>query len=104
MPEANIPPKPVHTQGRPFPWFCANCRRKEVRLATIPYEFQRILDGKLITVVIPALDVPKCDNCGELDFTYETEEQINRAFEAQIAVQQNGEHNGSSIPANVGPK
>jgi hypothetical protein len=81
---------PAHTQGRPFPWFCPNCRRQEVRRATIPYECQRCDDGQPITVFLSALDVPKCGNCGELIFTYETEEQINRAYRAQIDAIRNG--------------
>jgi hypothetical protein len=102
MPEPISQPRTVYTQGRPFPWFCGNCRRKEVRLATIPYECERYWDGKPITVIIPALHVPKCSHCGELDFTYDSEEQIKRAFREQIASQQNGQETGngsSSLPA-----
>lgn len=83
MPEPSTPSMPVNTQGRPFPWFCPNCRRKEVRRVTIPYQCQRLHDGKPIAVVLSDLDVPQCGNCGELVFTYDTEEQINRAFRAQ---------------------
>src|SRR5260370_11586020 len=81
---------PVHTQGRPFPWFCPNCRKKEVRRVTIPYQCQRLHNGQPITVMVPALDVPQCANCGELVFTYDTEEQINRAYRAQTDALRNG--------------
>src|SRR5436190_23246508 len=81
---------PVHKQGRPFPWFCPKCRRKEVHRVTIPYECQRLYNGQPITVVIAALTVPQCANCGELVFTYETEEQINRAYQAQAGDLGNG--------------
>jgi hypothetical protein len=81
----------VHTHGRPFPWFCPNCRKKEVRRATIPYQCQRFFRGQPIAVVLSALEVPKCGNCGEVNFTYETEEQINRAYEAQTAAFRNGQ-------------
>jgi predicted RNA-binding Zn-ribbon protein involved in translation (DUF1610 family) len=79
----------VHVQGRPFPWFCPNCRRQEVRRVTIPYECQRFDNGQPITVVLSALEVPRCEKCGELVFTYETEEQINKAFRAQIDAPRN---------------
>ena len=81
---------PVSTQGRPFPWFCPNCRRQEVRRVLIPYHCQRFNDGQPITVVLPALEVPRCGNCGELVFTYDTEEQINRAYRAQTDALRNG--------------
>src|SRR5439155_11202049 len=85
---------------RPFPWFCPRCRRKEVRRTTIPYECQRLYDGQPITVVVPELAVPKCGNCGELDFVYVAEEQINRAYQAQIeALARGNEVNGTSSQA-----
>jgi len=69
--------------ARPFPWFCPNCRRKEVRRAIIPYECQLPYKGHLVTVVLANLAVPKCGHCGELVFDYEADEQINQAFRAQ---------------------
>src|SRR6202048_2472406 len=90
MPEPIIQTVPVHTQGRPFPWFCPNCRCKEVCPVTIPYECQRFHNGQPITVVLSALVVPKCGHCGELVFTYDTEEQINLAYQAQTDALGNG--------------
>jgi hypothetical protein len=90
MSESSTDLAPVHTQDRPFPWFCPNCRRQEVRRVTIHYECQRLDNGRPITVVLPALDVPRCGNCGELVFTYDTEEQINRAHLAQTDALRNG--------------
>jgi hypothetical protein len=81
---------PVHTQGRPFPWFCPNCRLLEVRRVTIPYQCQRFDNGQPITVVLSALEVPRCENCGELVFTYDTEDQINRVYRAQTDARRNG--------------
>jgi hypothetical protein len=71
--------------GRPFPWFCPKCRKKEVRLATIPYHAERLCDGHIIAVDIPQLEVPKCANCGELVFNYTADEQILRAVQAQAS-------------------
>src|SRR5687768_4711498 len=69
--------------ARPFPWFCAKCRRKEVRRVTIPYQCQLLHKGRPVTVVLPKLAVPECGNCGELVFDYEADDQINEAFESQ---------------------
>src|SRR5262249_48769368 len=74
---------PLTDPARPFPWFCPRCRRKEVRRTTIPYQCERAKAGRPVTVVLTDLAVPRCDNCGELVFDYEAEEQINRALEAQ---------------------
>ena len=72
--------------GRPFPWICPSCRKKEVRLATISYQTERLHDGRLIAVAIPDLTVPKCANCGELVFNYAADEQILAAAKAQAAL------------------
>ena len=84
-PQANGSRKP---SGRPFPWHCPKCRKKEVRLATISYQTERLHEGRLIAVDIPHLDVPKCANCGELVFNYAADEQIRAAVTAQATVAQ----------------
>jgi hypothetical protein len=50
----------------------------------VPYQCQRFYQGQPITVVVAELAVPRCAHCGELDFDYEAEEQINRAYQEQI--------------------
>ena len=102
MPEATVPFVPVHTQGRPFPWFCPNCRHQAVRRATVPYQCVRIDNGQSITVLLPVLQVPKCDNCGELVFTYDTEEQINEAFRARTMGLVNGQLTARHVPELTG--
>ena len=81
-PQANGIHQPA---GRPFLWFCPRCRKKEVRLATIPYHTERLHDGQLIAVDIPNLHVPQCANCGELVFNYAADEQILDAVKTQAA-------------------
>jgi hypothetical protein len=76
--------KPATPPGRPFPWFCPRCRRKEVRPATIPYRCVRSRQGREYTVDIPALVVPQCGNCKEMVFNYNTEEQIANALQTLV--------------------
>jgi predicted nucleic-acid-binding Zn-ribbon protein len=83
MPEYNAENGAQQSGGRPFPWHCPRCRKKEVRPATIPYCAERLSDGKVITVNVPDLIVPKCDHCGELVFNYTAEEQILKTLEGQ---------------------
>jgi hypothetical protein len=83
--------------SRPFPWYCPNCRRKEVRRVTIRYRCQMEHNGQPVTVVVSELAVPRCANCDELVFDYEADNQINRAFEQQIRALGNGA-NGDAPP------
>jgi hypothetical protein len=84
MPEPVHPPAHQRPGGKPFPWRCPRCGQKEVRAAIIPYRCQRQHDGQLLTVEIPNLSVPRCDNCGELVFDYAADEQIAEAFHARL--------------------
>jgi len=49
----------------------------------IPYQCQLLHKSQPVTVVLPNLAVPRCNNCGELVFDYEADDQIHRAFEEQ---------------------
>jgi hypothetical protein len=84
MPESQTNGAP-HPPGRPFPWVCPRCRKKEVRPAKIPYHAERLHEGCLVAVEIPDLDVPKCANCGELVFNYTADEQILAAVKTRAA-------------------
>jgi hypothetical protein len=70
---------------RPFPWVCPTCLRKEVRLAVIPYRAEGRRDGELVSVDIPALEIPQCGNCGELLFTDHADRQVRRALYGERA-------------------
>jgi hypothetical protein len=81
MPELQTT-RPSPSRGRPFPWFCPRCRRKEVRPAKVPYHGVRTCEGRDYTVDVPELIVPQCGNCKELVFNYTAEEQIEQALQA----------------------
>lgn len=78
MPEPITSLERAKRASRPFPWVCPKCRKKEVRRETIPYQCERLRDGKPVTVALE-LSVPRCGHCQELVFDYEAGEQINRA-------------------------
>lgn len=84
--------------GRPFPWHCPRCRKLEVRPVTMPYRAERLRDGHLVAVDIPALVVPRCAACGELVFDYAADEQICKTVEAQARAAD--PPNGPSHPGN----
>lgn len=84
--------------GRPFPWCCPRCRRREVWRTTLPYECQRLLEGQTVTVSLQAFAVPQCRNCGELVFDYVAEEQINQACLARTHLSKREDAGANGIP------
>ncbi len=69
---------------RPFPWRCPACLKREVAPAVIAYTADIKHDGTLHAVEIPALEVPRCQACGELVFSTDVDEQINTALRAKL--------------------
>jgi putative zinc finger/helix-turn-helix YgiT family protein len=85
MPESEkTPTKP--SRGRPFPWRCPQCGKKEVRPTTMQYTTDIKHDGRLHTVELAALRVPRCESCGELDFDNDADEQIYQALREQLGL------------------
>jgi putative zinc finger/helix-turn-helix YgiT family protein len=73
-------------QGKPFPWRCPECGKKEVRPATVQHTSQIKHDGRLYTVEVPKLCVPQCGACGELVFDNDADEQIAQALREQLGL------------------
>jgi hypothetical protein len=69
---------------KPFPWRCPKCRQLTVTRVSMPYSCQRTHDGRVVTVEVPNLTVPRCSNCGEVVFDYPADEQIGTAFRTQF--------------------
>jgi hypothetical protein len=55
-------------KGRPFPWRCPGCGKKQVRPASVSHTSEIKHDGRLYVVEVPELRVPRCEACGELVF------------------------------------
>ena len=85
-PDVATRPEMVPSQGKPFPWRCPECGKKEVRAARVAYSTEIKYDGRLYTVEIPDLSVPRCDACGELVFDIRADEQIARALRNQLGL------------------
>src|SRR5438105_9394858 len=90
--------------GKPFPRYCDVCRQKTVWPARLPYCSQIRHDGVLYSVDTPELVVPRCQVCSALYFDNDAEEQVNRAFRAQLGllspeqIQANRMSLGLSVP------
>jgi putative zinc finger/helix-turn-helix YgiT family protein len=72
--------------GKPFPWRCPECGKKEVWPATVQHTSRIKHDGRLYTVEVPGLIVPQCGACGELIFDNGADEQIAQAFREQLGL------------------
>lgn len=71
-------------KAKPFPWRCPKCRKPEVYRAKMSHTSQISHDGRLHTVNVPNLKVPRCRACNELVFDNDADEQISLAFRAQL--------------------
>jgi len=85
-PEETNTPETPRSEGKPFPWRCPECGKKEVRPATVRHTSQIKHDGRLYTVEVPSLLVPRCNGCGELVFDNVADEQIARALREQLGL------------------
>lgn len=71
-------------RSRPFPWPCANCATLTVVPAVIPYAIKVKHDGTLHEFAFPALEIPRCQTCGETYSTTAVDEKINDALRSQL--------------------
>lgn len=83
---------------KPFPWRCPKCGQRMVTRVTMPYRCQRTHGGRVVTVEVPNLAVPRCSNCGEVVFDYAADEQIRAAFRAQFGPSETAVRNGQQLP------
>jgi putative zinc finger/helix-turn-helix YgiT family protein len=80
MPAKNQP----QPGSRPFPWPCSNCVTRTVVPAVIEYTAKVKHDGVIHELHFPALEVPRCQTCGETVITTAVDEQINEALRAHL--------------------
>jgi putative zinc finger/helix-turn-helix YgiT family protein len=72
--------------GKPFPWRCPECGKKEVRPAVVSHTSEIRHDGRLYTVKVPKLRVPRCKACGELIYDNDADDQIATALRRQLGL------------------
>ena len=85
-PDVATRPETVPSHDKPFPWRCPECGQKDVRAAHVAYTTEIKHDGRLYTVTIPELSVPRCGACGEFVFDVRADEQIARELRDQLGL------------------
>jgi putative zinc finger/helix-turn-helix YgiT family protein len=73
-------------ETRPYPWTCARCRQREVYSDAVDYATTIEHDGRSYTVMIPALELPKCRNCGKLVLVDSANRRISEAFRREAGL------------------
>ncbi len=72
--------------GRPFPWRCRQCQQVKVIPTRIDYPAEVNYDGRLVSFVAKAIEIPICENCGDKRFTIDVDDQINAALCAHLGL------------------
>jgi putative zinc finger/helix-turn-helix YgiT family protein len=67
-----------------YPIRCIECGRKEVRPAVVRQEVQKNHDGRLYQLTIEQLPVNRCEACGEIYFTNESDDAISAELRAKL--------------------
>jgi putative zinc finger/helix-turn-helix YgiT family protein len=70
--------------ARPFPWPCSNCYTLTVVPTVIDYTAKVKHDGTVHELRLPALEVPRCQTCGEVVITSAVDEGINDALRSHL--------------------
>ena len=73
-------------ETRPFPWTCARCRQRQVYSDAVEYSTAIEHDGRSYTVTVPALELPKCRNCGKLVMIDSANRRVSEAFRREAGL------------------
>jgi putative zinc finger/helix-turn-helix YgiT family protein len=71
---------------KPFPWKCGTCRQRALAPAVAEYREEVEHDGRVYTIVIPALQVLKCANCGALVLDDDANRQVSEALRREAGL------------------
>lgn len=73
---------------KPYPWKCPKCRTPAVSPARVEYTANLDHDGRTYAVTLPDLEVHRCANCGNLQFTDASHERMSRALRDRVGLLQ----------------
>ena len=71
-------------KARPFPWFCSDCFTLTVVPTITEYTAKVKQDGVIHELHFPAIEIPRCQSCGNLIITTAVDEKINDALRARL--------------------
>src|SRR5947209_7860415 len=71
---------------KPFPWKCAGCGERSVVRTSVNYTTRVEHDGRVHTVTVPDLSMPRCPNCGHTIRDSAANQRITAALRAQLGL------------------
>jgi putative zinc finger/helix-turn-helix YgiT family protein len=71
-------------RSRPFPWPCSNCLTRTVVPTVTAYTARVKHDGIVHELHFPALEIPRCQTCGETYTTAAVDDQISDALRSHL--------------------
>src|SRR5688500_1576494 len=72
------------SQSRPFPWPCSNCLTSTVVPTAVEHTAKVKHDGTVYELHFPALEIHRCQTCGETYSTTAVDEQISDALRSRL--------------------
>ena len=73
-------------RSRPFPWPCSDCFTRTVVPTVIDYTAKVRHDGVIHEFHLPAIEVPRCQTCGNLVITSAIDERVNDALRSRLGL------------------
>ena len=73
-------------RDRPFPWFCIECREKQVFPLTTDFTISAKHDEDSYVIRISDLEIPTCRKCGERVFSGKEDDRIVAALRAAAGI------------------
>jgi len=65
---------------KPYPWTCGNCGHKKVVPVVGDYSIDVKRDDKLYKVIITKIEIPTCQNCGNVQTGIEIADIVTKAI------------------------
>lgn len=66
---------------------CGRCKLRTMEIAAIHYYREFIYEGRSHSIDIPALNLPKCKNCGEISIDHFAAEEIDIAWHKEVGLE-----------------
>jgi DNA-binding transcriptional regulator YiaG len=71
---------------RKYPIQCIECGQNEVRPAVIAHRINKNHDGRIYPLFIRKLPVTRCDACGEIYYTNDTDDKVSEALRQRLGL------------------
>jgi putative zinc finger/helix-turn-helix YgiT family protein len=72
------------SKPRPFPWPCADCYTLTVVPTVMDYTARVKHDGVVHELHLAAVEIPRCQTCGEIYTTTALDEKVNDALRSEL--------------------